>query len=284
MTPPKDTYQIVQTSILRNGHRGAVAYILIAVLVNHIRRILTPWLGQFVWYHALGSMKLAKSAPHYFLETSLSYDFISVLWWVGQMYVWSAVRQLVVRRIAYDEQARRFQEELAQKDGKSPLKRRKKQLEMDMDFYRVGCLALTLADVERAYTETCWVGAHIYAILRILRNGSPEELLFTTRLFHSKWLHVPLLVGLFLHWVFFVALPNIWRAIRVAGKGNLLPLSVYMAVVYGTVYLVRYSNKYFVLLEMSDMVITFNWMGIGAGFVLLTMVRRWWRRAVAAKT
>jgi amino acid permease len=46
-------------------------------------------------------------------------------------------------------------------------------------------------------------------------------------------------------------------------------LGVFHGVLWGgTAYLVRYSNKYFILLELSDMLVTFGWMVLGVALVV----------------
>ncbi|KFA48214.1 hypothetical protein S40293_11180 [Stachybotrys chartarum IBT 40293] len=87
---------------LRNGHRIAAGYIVAAVLVNHIRRVLAPWFGQFVWRHALEYMKLARSSPHYHLDISLDYEWRGVLYFVAQQYALSLTRRVLTEKLARD--------------------------------------------------------------------------------------------------------------------------------------------------------------------------------------
>ncbi|KJZ77128.1 hypothetical protein HIM_03449 [Hirsutella minnesotensis 3608] len=47
------------------------ACLTVAVVANHIRRILTPWLGQFAWHTPFAIMKLARTSPHGLIMTSL---------------------------------------------------------------------------------------------------------------------------------------------------------------------------------------------------------------------
>ena len=46
-------YAPLKAGLLRGGHARAVAYVLVAAVANHVRRMLAPWLGAFVWRHAL---------------------------------------------------------------------------------------------------------------------------------------------------------------------------------------------------------------------------------------
>jgi hypothetical protein len=65
-------------------------------------------------------------------------------------------------------------------------------------------------------------------------------------------------------------LPTALEVFRRAKAGSLMLGIINGVIWYGTWYLVRYSNKYFILLELSDMLVTFGWMGVGLlGVVML---------------
>ncbi|KAK5989244.1 hypothetical protein PT974_10750 [Cladobotryum mycophilum] len=246
------------------GHGiAATVYLLVAILVNHIRRVLTPWMGQFMWHHAIENMKFARSSPHYFLEESLGR---CSAWGVGEWacwcyaieFVWRVVRGRVLGR------ERDVSSEKGEESGG-------RVEEMKMDVYRVVYLVVCLAAAERAYVETCWVAAHFYAYTRLILSPNAFDVLFLKSLLLQHRYQAILQCSLLLRWLRASFLPNMTASARTVPSFIAAGLFHY-AVWGGTAYLVRYSNKYFLALQMSDMLVTFGWMVMAVvGFVVMEL-------------
>ncbi|KAK3196538.1 hypothetical protein K4F52_000420 [Lecanicillium sp. MT-2017a] len=262
---PAGEYNAVRAALLHDGYVAAVSLMLAAVLVNHIRRILVPWLGQFLWWHPVEAMKMAKGSPHYFLLLQLRLDNAALGRWLLQMAALALCRRELRRYLASGQHRRR-------------------RAAVAMDACCILHLALCLADLEAAYAESCWAGAWLYATGYIWLRGSSAQRSFALKLLWEPWEEgeataqkgrgmttlAMVVVGLLL-------LRAGWRTtrpFRTRGLGVAVSaLAVFWGLLgAGTVHVVRYSNKYFIWLEMTDMLLTWLWMGLAVGVV----VSWWW--------
>lgn len=327
----------------------ACVYLAIAILANHIRRILAPWLGQFLWFSAVADMRAARSSPHFFLEDSVkrvSWGQVVrwVVWWYGVSVVGRVARERALGRVGaggdevdgdavgvdgeIDDGVEVAGDDTNQSSHKDTIitpdetvhprhVQDTRSNERMMDIHRIVHLTLTLALLERSYVESCWASAHLYALYCILIHGSPAQTLFFQRTLST---HIPetlLLFILLLRWLYASLLPNFYSiitaiskqpskrgvssephskssssrdrrssggegqqrrrlsslSIRVFCRVNVPLVVCAMAVWYGTAYLVRYSNKYFIVLEMSDMLVTFGWLILCFGVGVVMRVR-----------
>lgn len=237
-----DSLPGIRDALFRHGYGYALGCLVVAVIVNHVRRILTPWLGGFLAPHAVADMKLARSAPHHFVAQSLEapWAWAWLFGWMGIMYVLRAAWDPLTEMAARKEASRR--------DG-AP--------------WMVLWLVLALLWAEHAYVHSCWAAAQIYAHGVLTLQGTEAEQAFLQTLLekHTARATVQLgfVVGGLHHWL----VPMVMKPLR----GRWAAAAVYVCVVGGTAHLVRYSNYYFVLLEMSDMLVTFGWFVFGLGVV-----------------
>ena len=221
--------------LFRNGYASAASHVLYAALLNHLRRILAPSLGQFLHHCALTDMKFAKSSPHWYL--------VSVLDGAG---LWAAVEwacMMGALRVVW----------LCARGGSVVVE-----------------LVFVLGWWEYAFVRTCWTLSQVYAYGILMFGKDPEGRSFLMeKVWGERWHALPLQVGLVMHWGLCVR-----GLLSTANSRAWLPCLMVLAV---TAYLVRYSNKYFVLLEMSDMLVTWSWMALGIGMVFQEMTRGWVR-------
>lgn len=128
--------------------------------------------------------------------------------------------------------------------------------------------AAVLAVLEGAYVRTFCTGAQLYAYGALFAGGTAEHD-FLERFLREKAAPITAQLGLVVEWIAHVVLPTLAR-----GLGGRWALLVGHGAVCGTTaYLVRYSNKYFLALEMSDVFITFGWMALGVTFVGMEALR-----------
>ncbi|KAH7319589.1 hypothetical protein B0I35DRAFT_477927 [Stachybotrys elegans] len=248
------TPDTVHASLLSNGYGCAVAYAVAAVLINHIRRVLIPWIGHFLWRETLEGMKTARSSPHYYLQRSLNYEWQAIVFY------------LVIPQYCLTNGQRALENKLrlgTSAQGKM------------MDVCRVAYLVLALMTFETVYAETCCVAAQGYAYARILIWGSEAEAAFLEQLARERWDMLLVQAALVLCWLGTRALPTLKSVLEAAVRGHVEWAAMLGCLCYGTAYLVRYSNKYFILLEMRGMLLTFAWMWIGVGCVVFVRIRDW---------
>lgn len=262
------THHIVhlKRAIFRNGSVCAGLYVLAAILVNHVRRMLLPWLGQFIWLHSIENMKFAKSSPHYFVEASSYIDWREVWFWICQSLIGYFIRGEIGNRLVLMER-----ESCRPREGPSKLNgsitNRFDAQKKTMGIFTILYLAMSLNLIESYYTQACFSAAYIYAISRLLRGGN-DETAFLFDVLHRNWLGATFQAVLVPYWVCQRFMPCALQTIRAAATGR-LALPVFHVVLWGgTAYLVRYSNKYFIFLELSDMFVTFGWMLLGIILVL----------------
>ncbi|RCI17140.1 hypothetical protein L249_1864 [Ophiocordyceps polyrhachis-furcata BCC 54312] len=226
-----------------------LAIVTAAVVANHVRRMLVaPWLGQALWRHPVEAMKLARWSPHGYLEASLAdVSWPAVALWLCQQVILSELLSQAAARSA-------------KPSTNSSLKvncHRRRQGKADA--YRVLLLLAALTLAESSYAETCWAVALIGSTARLLfYNGQPERD-FAQRLLGANPARAALLACLVLRWFRTVALPHAtWLAASLRSLKVVLPAAA-CCVGASTVHLVQHSNRYFLVIEMSDMLVTWGW-------------------------
>lgn len=238
--------------------------ILAAVILNHVRRVLVPWLGQFIWWHAVENMKFARSSPHYFLESSSSFTWREVLFWMTGILAVSLSRKAVWRTLVK-------MEAVTHDETDESLKQRRNKPgneDVKLGICTILYLAMSLTKMEMRYTQTSFSAAYIYGILRLVMYGSAAEKAFLYNCLYERWLHATFQCCLVLYWAYRCFLPTTGQVISATAAGQ-PAMGVFHCIIWGgTAYLVRYSNKYFILLELSDMLVTFGWMVLGVSLLL----------------
>lgn len=289
---PRDLYGPVKAAILADGYVVAAGLVMAAVLVNHIRRVLAPWLGQFLWWHPVEAMKLARGTPHYFLEEQLhaAADGEALCLWLLQTAVLAATKALLrhrllsgaVTRVVRHQQSRDVASRGAAAGGTGA----RAALTADAalpaswltDCYRILYLTLCLMHIEYAYAEACWVASWLHAVTHVYLRGTSAEREHSHQVLTGR--HRPprsdasgiaalghwppgllLIAGLLLAWAGRAVQPFRRHGTVGVALSALAVLGVFIGVV--TAYVIRYSNKYFIWLEMSEMLLTWLWMLLG---------------------
>ena len=282
---PREACHGVQAALLRDGYVAAAGLLIAAVLVNHVRRILVPWLGQFLWWHPVEAMKMARGSPHYFLQEQLvGLDVATLGQWMCQVMCLTFAKRFLRRCIIIIVTTGQSRHGSANGFGNAPKRRR--IMAAAVDVCSILYLAICLAEIEAAYAELCWAGAWVYATVYIWRRGSLAQLSFMRKLFslgdqptqsRAKAAAIAVVGLLLAH--------SGWRRVvrpflRPGGGGGGLRVAVSaLAVLWGllgagTVHVVRYSNRYFILLEMTDLLVTWLWMILAVVVVVVWRLRR----------
>ncbi|KAG7108671.1 hypothetical protein HYQ44_012035 [Verticillium longisporum] len=63
--------RLVWDALFDDGLARAAARFVVAILTNHVRRMLLPWLGAWVCATPLADLKMASGSPHLFLDAQL---------------------------------------------------------------------------------------------------------------------------------------------------------------------------------------------------------------------
>ncbi|KAG6318738.1 hypothetical protein E4U44_007679 [Claviceps purpurea] len=231
-------------TIFRVLSAASPTVILSAIIVNHIRRLLVPFLGHFLFPHAVATMKLARSSPHLLLQKICCFSWTSLCIWLLGTYVLHIARQAFLLRALSHEP------EHAPRGSEPPQKRRKQS--KGRVLCRVAYLVLEMTHVETVYVETCWAASYLYALLcsgtlgvAILAKGWPCSVVPLALL--GNWTRLRLMP--------FVRDTRHAVLLGGAGKrGEWASRALVHGLVWGaTVQMVRFSNRLFLVLELSDM-------------------------------
>jgi hypothetical protein len=252
--------EAVKLIALKDGRRRAAGRVLVGVLMNHVRRILAPWLGQFFWYQAVQDLKLARSSPHYLLLRTLSWAWTDMALWVLWACAIPLARRALEARIQRLVYAGAGADE-ARRGGRGRL----------ADVLTATYVAAALTRVEHAYARACWTGGQVYACWQLL-NGDAAGRLFLAGLCREHWARMLVQLGFVLHWWLCRVAPLVERGLLRRSGRRLASVPAYGAVGAATAYVVRYSNRYFVLLEVSDMLVTFAWALWGVGLIAVEVL------------
>jgi hypothetical protein len=74
-TPPISlarSWAKVKPAFLGAGYAHAAAYLITGILLNHVRRILAPWLGSYIFQGPVEHLRLTRSRPDLLLEEALT--------------------------------------------------------------------------------------------------------------------------------------------------------------------------------------------------------------------
>ncbi|KAM3511282.1 hypothetical protein MY11210_005083 [Beauveria gryllotalpidicola] len=298
--------------MLADGHAVAAGLVVAAVLGNHVRRVLVPWLGQFLWWHPVQAMRLARGAPYFFIEQQLlqssATDAATLGFWALQTIALEATKALLRHRLLADATTVTITITTTAAAGSTnPKSQRGKgvagggrsssssstgpraaamrattsSMACLTDCYRIIYLSLCIMHVEYAYAEACWAASWIYAATHVRLRGTTAEKLFTHQLLtghHDQlartesdegalahWRGLSLIAGLLVWWLWHVLRP-LRRHGVVAWVLSGLPILDGL-VGAGTAHIIKYSNKYFIWLEMSEMLLTWAWLLLGLALV-----------------
>ncbi|KAG5946776.1 hypothetical protein E4U59_002967 [Claviceps monticola] len=235
--------------------------IISAIIVNHTRRLLVLFPGHFLFPHAVATMKLARSSPHLLLQKTCSCpSWTGLCIWLLGTYALHMARQAFLLRALYHEP------EHAPQSSESPQKQRKQS--KGRVLCRVAYLVLEMTHAETVYVETCWAASYLYALLcsstlgvAILAKGWPCSVVPLALL--GNWTRLRL--------VPFVR--DTGHAVLLGGAGKReewVSRALVHGLVWGaTVQMVRFSNRLYLVLELSDMFVTWGWMVLGlAGWLM----------------
>ena len=228
----------IRDALFQHGYAHATACLVLAVLLNHVRRVLVPWLGGFLDLEIVAGMKAARSVPHYFVQQSLGFEWQRLLSWLGLSYLLHLAREPLAEVAGTPTPSSSSSSSAAK--------------------WRVAWLVMLLAGAEHAYAHACWTAAQLYAQWRLVLRGGEQEQKFLQRLLEANPIRATVLLGLVVWGLHHYLVPMATKIPR----GRWVVGVVYGVLAAGTARVVRYSGYYFIALEVSDMLATFAWLGV----------------------
>ncbi|KXX82453.1 hypothetical protein MMYC01_201657 [Madurella mycetomatis] len=267
-----DNWPKLKTALLIDGYRAAFNLFLVAVVLNHIRSILLPWFGQWMWYTPLEDLRLARSNPDVFLETSLSYRWGWLVFMYVQGWVYRAVGTWLIA-VVTGEGAQRVPRAMlnaAANDDPStrgtgrPAAAVLVWLERFMAAVKVLYIAWMLGSVE--YIISRWLNtvAWLMAYYKLLAGGDAEYIALENVL-KVNWIKVPLTVWQLADYLKNVIWPLSWASLWYAVIGQPELLMVMLGLTGVVTAVIKYRSTFYIALEISGMFVVI-------GFVLLTII------------
>ncbi|EOO00294.1 hypothetical protein UCRPA7_4223 [Phaeoacremonium minimum UCRPA7] len=251
-------------ALFRDGYRTAFLQFGIAVLVHHIRRILVPWLGAWMYNDPLEGLRLARGNPEVFLDEMLDFSWP----WLAFMYI---------QKWAFDLAGAYLAGLLVLTNGRLPWRFRAQPQaspllpKRAMATAKVCYLAWMLACAEYMFARTLSTVSFgiAYAKLGLLSPANSANRAALDLVLRKHWSKAPLNACQLVAYTARGVIPMVVGAVANAARGRpglLLALSTLGG---GVWMVIRYRSRFFIALEMSSMFVV-----IGCAAVLFALLGR----------
>ncbi|KAK6224536.1 hypothetical protein QIS74_02863 [Colletotrichum tabaci] len=247
-----DALHAVSTHLDGRRARG-FAVVVFAILANHVRRMVLPALGVGGFGAPIATLKLAAGSPAIFLEEEVRAGVLgrNAGWEGAWKVVGDAVGGYAVERVA---------------DG-GGTKTRGQRTDRDMVVSTVVFLVWALGCAEYVHARAAHAAAVGIAHVKLLLGGPAHRRALAGILFPPSAAGVLAVLGSHLELACYVAyglLPLLSFAAGLVFRRNPRRSRPGLAVLmagwaWGTGYVARYSNKYYIGLEMSGLLLVGWW-------------------------
>ncbi|KAK4462655.1 hypothetical protein QBC42DRAFT_200766 [Cladorrhinum samala] len=260
-----DSWPLIKQSILSRGYRTAFAYFLVAIILHHVRGVLFPWLGQYVWYRPLEDLRLAVTNPDAFVQVMFGFRWKWVLASLAQKLAWDAVNGAAMAlMVAWEKdhslpprpdgtptEPAVFKQDAAAWWGKA------------MDACRVECIVWALALVEFFFSKSVYAFAWLLALAKLAMGGDAEHIVLGNAL-RDNWLKVPFVLHQTLGFAKGSLWPIAWVSVVCALVGQPGLLLVWSAAVGGVWAIIKHRSTFYMALQLSGMF-------VAGGLLLITV-------------
>lgn len=261
----------LKAALLADGYRVALLQAVVAILINHTRRILVPWLGAFTFYHhPLEDLRLALSNPDVFLNqtlTSCSWTWILLSaiqrWLVNAVAARTTAILLSTNgRVPQADPPDRFR---MSSSSPTPGAVTTATLEGLMHLARVGTGVYALTTLDYVFCRSTHTVSCAIALYKLAAGGEAERAVLAQLLETHKARSV-LTLCMACHYLLHGLRPAVSAALGLAVRGRpglLVALLSVVGVVWATIW---WRARLYILLEMSPMFVA---LGALLGVVLL---------------
>ncbi|KAK3496315.1 hypothetical protein B0T13DRAFT_283692 [Neurospora crassa] len=301
-----DRWPPLKAALLSSGYVSAFVYLFIAILVNHIRTILCPWLGNWMWYTPMEDLRLALGGnnPAFFLEYALGFSW----WWYAfsfvQKLVWDvgggmAIAALTVDGVTDpsdtsqaignggmstlnlvssddDSNSDSDSEENNNNNNNKKMKRRneeqRKWRTRKLEAVKVGYFVWALATLEHMFARSLNTVTFLIAWYKLAFRGGDAEHLAMVSIAIKNWTRMPLHVSQ-VYWYTMNALwPIVLSAVVLAVGGQPGMLIVLGTLVGGVAAVIRYRSTVFIALEVSGVFVVMGFLVASAVLLAVEFV------------
>ncbi|KAK1772883.1 hypothetical protein QBC33DRAFT_584355 [Phialemonium atrogriseum] len=250
-----DNWPLLKSALLSDGYRAAAAYVGIAILLNHVRRTLFPWMGTYMFHDPMEDLRLVLSRPDVFLDQVLSFSLGWAIFSYAQKYACDILGGLAMGLLLLDnDRAPQATLHSAATGDTATLAASPKPVpEPLMRAARVGYILWALSAADYIFARTANTISFLLALRRLLLPRSPSEHLALTTTLKSHLPALPL-VALQLHTYTTTALWPLSRAALLgaaSGSPGLLLLPASAAAACWAV--LRFRARLYMAIQLAGM-------------------------------
>ncbi|OIW25762.1 hypothetical protein CONLIGDRAFT_504037 [Coniochaeta ligniaria NRRL 30616] len=260
-----DTRKPVKAALLAEGYRVTLLHALIAILINHIRRILVPWLGAFTFYHPMEDLRLALSNPDVYLDQTLSYSWVWAFSSHLQTYVFGVLAILATQVLAVNNG--RLPPSTLDSFRCSP-RAVIVSLEGLMHLCKIGIGVYMLMTLDYIFCRGTHTVSCLIAVYKLLAGSEAEHLALSQTL-TMHWIKLPLVALMLWYYIRRALWPTFSGAVRFAVRGRPGLLITLASVASGVAATIRWRARLYILLEMSPMFVV-----LGSVVVMVALLVR----------
>ncbi|KAK0724377.1 hypothetical protein B0H67DRAFT_480443 [Lasiosphaeris hirsuta] len=252
----------IKSGLLSAGYPAALFYFLCAILLNHIRRILFPWLNAYMWYDPMEDLRLALSNPDAFLSKTLSTSYGWMAFSYAQKWVTDIVTAIAVGLIISNNG--NIPAESLASLGPNPDPTVFALVSRMMDAAKIGYMAWIFSSIEYIFARTVNTFAFVAAYYKLLSGGDAEYVVLG-QILKQHWPMV-----LFTGFQLFSYIRHglwtlLWSSVVCALAGQPGLLLVFAGVAGGVTAVIKWRSVFFMALEVSGVF-------IAAGFLVSAVV------------
>lgn len=283
-----DKWPAIKSALLSSGYLSFFIYLLAAILINHIRTIFAPWLGNWMWYTPMEDLRLALgSNPAFFLEYALGFSWWYYAFSLIQKMAWDFCGGVVIASLTIygvpdpndPSQLPLNMSTLDSLDPNPPDSEAAKQKRKDarrkarvLDLLRIGYLVWALATLDHMFSRSLNTVTFLIAWYRLAFRGGDAEHLALVNIAIKNWSRMPLHVSQ----VYWYCMNALWPivlsaiALAVAGQpGMLMTIGTIVAGVWGVI---RYRATVFIALEVSGVFVVLGLLVVSAVLLAVEFV------------
>ncbi|EGO55324.1 hypothetical protein NEUTE1DRAFT_123766 [Neurospora tetrasperma FGSC 2508] len=288
-----DRWPLLKAALLSSDYVSAFIYLFIAILLNHIRTILCPWLGNWMWYTPMEDLRLALGSPAFFLEYALGFSW----WWYAfsfvQKLVWDVAGGMAIATLTVDGVTDPSDTSQAiggtmstlhlvsdddsdsdSEENNKKMKRneQKKWRTRKLEAVKIGYLVWALATLEHMFSRSLNTVTFLIAWYKLAFRGGDTEHLAMVSIAIKNWTRMPLHVSQ-VYWYTMNALwPIVLSAVVLAVGGQPGMLIVLGTIVGGVVAVIRYRSTVFIALEVSGVFVVMGFLVVSAVLLAVELV------------
>jgi len=272
-----DQWPKAKASILRQGYRKALVLFLTAIMTHHIRRVLMPWLGMYMYYTPLADLKLALASPDVFLDESLKFSWSYALFMAGQKYMSDLVGSLAIWILGRDADFSDDDDDEAAPGSQhssyplEPASTAATSVRVPVptpivDGAKVIYLVWMLASAEYVFCRTISTTSFLIAYAKLL-SGSESHKMALLKAVSRNIANVPLNLWQLGFYTAKAMLPVLFGSVLAALGGEPALLLTICGMGFLTGVVTRWSNKLYILLELSGLWLVLTFCGVTVVFL-----------------